>query len=219
VRRTLRTLALITAAALAGCAESPSAPTRSGLAELKGSLTLTGVLRDAGGTTTGSRLIAEPDGVRVYLLSGGVAVDSTLTSKGAYTFMVPNGSYQLRMRTGPLTHATSKDFAVTSQTIFLQIESFPMASVGELSSWPNPFVSLLNTRFALATAGTVAIGVYDLANQRVRTLDAGSSYGVGSHVVGWDGKDDANQPAPDGAYWFVTSGPGHNWAELVFKEP
>jgi flagellar hook assembly protein FlgD len=53
----------------------------------------------------------------------------------------------------------------------------------------------------------------------VRTIDAGSSYGQGTHVFGWDGLDDANQPAPDGAYWVVSSGPGHNWAELVFKGP
>jgi hypothetical protein len=216
--RLLLALAVSTLAAVAGCTDSTT-PAKSGPATIKGSLTLRAVLRDAAGTTTGTRVVSEPSGIRVYLTSSGVEVDSTLTVSGVYTFQPPPGLYRLRFRTGPLGFTTSKEFSIDAQTGVVQVESYPIQSVGDLSSWPNPFVTLLNTRFSLPSAGQVALGVYDLANLRVRMIDAGSSYGQGTHVFGWDGLDDANQPAPDGAYWVVSSGPGHNWAELVFKGP
>ena len=217
-RRLLLALLVCALAPVAGCTDS-TAPAKSGPPTIRGSLTLRAVLRDAGGTTTGTRVVAEPNGIRVYLLSAGVEVDSALTVAGGYTFQPSPGTYRLRFRTGPLGFTTSKEFSVDAQTGVVQVESYPIQSVGDLSSWPNPFVTLLNTRFALTSAGQVALGVYDLANLRVRTIDAGSSYSMGTHVFGWDGLDDANQPAPDGAYWVVSSGPGHNWAELVFKGP
>jgi len=204
--------------AVFGCTDS-TAPAKSGPPTIKSGLTLRAVLRDTAGTTTGARDVLQPNGIRVYLQSAGVEVESTLTVNGAYTFQPPDGSYRVRFRTGPLIHTESKEFSVTSASGLIQPETYRMISVGALSSWPNPFVTLLNTWFTLPSPSQVAIAVYDLANLRVRTIDAGSSYSQGSHVFGWDGLDDANQPVPDGAYWVVSSGAGHNWAELVFKGP
>ncbi len=146
-------------------------------------------------------------------------MDSALTVAGTYTFAVADGTYQLLLRTGPLRHASSREITITSSTVFLRIEPFPMSSVGSLSGSPNPFATTLATRFALASPTTAGMGIFSLANLRLRTLVADNSFPAGTHEVRWDGQDDANQAVADGAYWVVFSGGGQNWAELVFKGP
>jgi hypothetical protein len=202
-----------------GCAEDTTAPTRQGPATIEGSLTLKGTLRDPTGATTGTRVVSAPNGIRIYLLQSGADLDSALTSAGKYTFALANGTYQLRLRTGPLNHATSAEITITPQTVFERIENFEMASVGTLVCAPNPWTTQLGTRFTLAAPSVVSLGVFNLANQRVRTLVAAVNMPAGVHTVQWDGLDDASQPLADGAYWVVFSGAGMNMAELVFKGP
>ena len=214
----LHCLAAALLLAVVGCAKSTS-PTRPGPATIEGTLSLSGTLRDSTGAVTGSRVVNAPDGIRVYLLRSGAFVDSTLTLAGKYSFAVTDGTYQLLLRVGPLPLAGSNDITVDAGTIFLQIPPFQMSSVGSLEASPNPFVTSLNTRFDLASADVVGLGVYDLGNRQVRSLVAGTNLAAGSHVVQWNGQSDHGDPIADGAYWVVFSSGGHTAAELVFKGP
>ena len=207
---------LIVVAFVLGC--ETKSPTRPGPATIEGTLTLRGTLRDPTGTVTGSRVVSAPNGILVYLSRSGAIVDSALTVAGKYSFSLENGSYQLQVRTGPLILATL-DITIDAQIVFLRIPSFEMTSGGGLEAFPNPFVTELDTRYALANASTVDLGVFDLANRRVRTLVVGANHPAGVHMVHWDGLDDASQPVADAAYWIVFSGDGRTAAELAFKEP
>lgn len=65
-------------------------------------------------------------------------------------------------------------------------------------NFPNPFTSTTQIRFALPSAGWAEIDVFDLAGRRVRDLSG--SYPAGTHVVQWDGLDDAGRSVANGRY-------------------
>jgi len=66
--------------------------------------------------------------------------------------------------------------------------------------YPNP--SPGSTTFSLRLPGTldVTLDLYDARGRRVRRVHAGE-LPAGSHVLGWDGQDDAGRPVASGVYW------------------
>jgi len=65
---------------------------------------------------------------------------------------------------------------------------------------PNPFNPSTEVRFVLTRAGSVEVGVYDLAGRLVRTLLA-ESLPAGERSLTWDGRDTAGRALPSGVYF------------------
>jgi flagellar hook assembly protein FlgD len=64
---------------------------------------------------------------------------------------------------------------------------------------PNPFATVTTIRYALATAGTMELAIYDIAGRRVARL-AGGAVAAGEYSARWDGRDGAGQRVPAGIY-------------------
>lgn len=66
---------------------------------------------------------------------------------------------------------------------------------------PNPFRGTTAIRFGLGSGGPVALRVFDVNGQLVRTLYDGR-LPAGEHAVRWYGTDQAGQPVPAGVYFY-----------------
>jgi cysteine-rich repeat protein len=66
-------------------------------------------------------------------------------------------------------------------------------------AYPNPFREAVAIQLSLHRAGPAAIGVYDVAGRRVRSLVRGFQE-AGARVVTWDGRDDSGLRLAPGAY-------------------
>jgi hypothetical protein len=66
-------------------------------------------------------------------------------------------------------------------------------------AYPNPFRESVAIQLSLHRAGPAAIGIYDVAGRRVRTLVRGVQ-AAGARLVTWDGRDDAGMRLAPGAY-------------------
>jgi hypothetical protein len=74
------------------------------------------------------------------------------------------------------------------------------ATLGQ--NYPNPFNPLTRIDFALETAGSVDITVFDIAGHRVANLQHGE-LGQGDHFVTWNGMSDSGRPAAAGQYRYL----------------
>ena len=73
-------------------------------------------------------------------------------------------------------------------------------------NFPNPFEAGTCVRFTLAERSHLKLMVVDIEGRHVATLAVGA-WDAGSHVVGWSGRTDADQPAPRGIYFLrMTAG-------------
>lgn len=78
---------------------------------------------------------------------------------------------------------------------------------------PNPFNPKTDLRFALPTAATVDLAVYDVKGRRLATLVSGP-LSAGEHTVTWLGTDDAGIAQSSGMYFFRLNA---NGATLTHK--
>ncbi len=74
-------------------------------------------------------------------------------------------------------------------------------------NFPNPFNSETVIRFALAKPGTVDLGIYSTAGQRLATLVNGEHL-AGSYVMRWDGRGDDDRALASGVYLYRLSTDG-----------
>ena len=66
---------------------------------------------------------------------------------------------------------------------------------------PNPFNPVTKISFSLAAGSPASLVVYDVQGRAVRRLVVGP-LAAGSHVVVWDGRDDAGRAVPSGIYLY-----------------
>ena len=213
-------MGLVATAAIAilGCSKSTS-PGGAATYAVTGGVTITGVLRDASGVSTGTRVLANASGISVYLVGSSGVVDSALTVLGRYRLVGPPGSgYAVRARMGPTLAVSSAPVTIATADVAITAP-LELGSVGNLLAFPNPFASNLSIRFPLPTASVVGLSVFSLSDLRVATLIPGNPLPGPVHQVSWNGNGDAGQALPDAPYWIVFSGAGQDWGELVFKGP
>ena len=73
-------------------------------------------------------------------------------------------------------------------------------------SHPNPFNSTTTIRYNLPVPSFVALEIYNLLGQKVRTVIAERKL-AGSHQANWDGKNDTGFDVPNGVYVYqMTAG-------------
>ncbi|MBP7310703.1 MAG: choice-of-anchor J domain-containing protein, partial [Candidatus Cloacimonetes bacterium] len=73
-----------------------------------------------------------------------------------------------------------------------------------MSAFPNPFNPNTNLRYSLKEAGNVAIDVYNLKGQLIRSFKASHS-SPGFYQVAWDGRDNNGQLVSSGIYMYRMS--------------
>jgi len=72
------------------------------------------------------------------------------------------------------------------------------------ASRPNPFHNTATIRFAMASAGRVDIGIYDVSGRLVRNVVSGTM-DAGENSVVWDGTDNTGARVGGGVYWMQMS--------------
>jgi hypothetical protein len=65
---------------------------------------------------------------------------------------------------------------------------------------PNPTPGPASIAFELPEEGTLDARIFDVAGRVVRVLEAGRPFSAGTHVLAWDGRDEAGAPVADGVY-------------------
>ena len=75
------------------------------------------------------------------------------------------------------------------------------------SGIPNPFSASTSVAYRLAAPGRVHAAVFDVHGRRVVVLDEGTR-SEGTHVIAWDGHDEAGHAAPLGIYFVRLELPG-----------
>ena len=91
---------------------------------------------------------------------------------------------------------------LSDETAVLDTEEQPVAAGLTLAAnRPNPFNSSTSFSYTIP-AGTmrVALRIYNVLGQSVRTLVAQSAPEAGSHAIRWDGQTDAKTPVTSGMY-------------------
>ena len=68
-------------------------------------------------------------------------------------------------------------------------------------NFPNPFNSRTEIRFSLAYPAEVALELFDVTGQKVRTLTRGTR-GAGTHRVRWDGRNKLGREMSSGVYLY-----------------
>jgi hypothetical protein len=83
------------------------------------------------------------------------------------------------------------------------------------ASQPNPMKQWTEIRLFLAETSEVQVDVFTLTGQRTRKLHSGR-LGAGSHVVTWDGRDDAGNEIAGGVYFGrLQTAEGDSQAKIV----
>lgn len=76
----------------------------------------------------------------------------------------------------------------------------PSAAVVELVARPSVTSDFMRLSFALPSASSTRVRIYDASGRLVRTLAAGT-LGPGAHELTWDTRNDAAQRVPSGVYF------------------
>ncbi len=87
-----------------------------------------------------------------------------------------------------------------------------------LAVWPSPLCSgPLHVRYVLARpSDRVLLAIFNVAGQRVRTLESASGEAAGPHGLTWDARDGQGLPVAAGLYFLrLESGEGTRTARVV----
>jgi len=115
-------------------------------------------------------------------------------------------SLQLRNFVDDIRTATTIDGALNSVPSDVRSEIVPPTGFSLFQNYPNPFNPETRIRFDIPNVHgekvRVQLSVYNLFGQLVRTL-VNEDRAPGSHEVSWDGRSDAGQVVPSGAYFYT----------------
>lgn len=135
----------------------------------------------------------------------------THADRGMYRTISPEGRLKV-METG-LEMASSREFM--SDLNGLSVDALS-AEVARLSPTPgapsrplalqlrrnaNPFTSRTSVSYALPEPADVNLAVFDAQGRQIRSLVAARQDGPRWYTVEWDGRDEAQQSAPNGVYF------------------
>lgn len=87
----------------------------------------------------------------------------------------------------------------------------------DLRSHPNPFRTSATITYTLAEPSRVTIDVFNMLGQRVRRF-APPSQSIGTHQIVWDGRSDAGQDVPIGAYAYVVRAGGLSRSSILVRQ-
>jgi hypothetical protein len=142
-----------------------------------------------------------------------------------YSYSIPagtNGIFTIGLNLSETTSyngniiITSNDINNPSQTVLLHITTVAnddetnIPTVTRLEgNYPNPFNPTTTIRFAVKEPGQIAINVYNLKGQLVKTL-IDSNLKAGYHSIAWNGKDNSGKSVSSGVYLYRMQTNGFN---------
>jgi len=97
--------------------------------------------------------------------------------------------------------------SVASNEVTINVNALSVSDVTAVATstlhanYPNPFNPSTTISFSVATEGNVAINVYNVRGQHVKTL-VNRVYGNGVHSVVWNGLDDSGRSVGNGVYFY-----------------
>jgi Zn-dependent metalloprotease len=141
------------------------------------------------------------------------SVESTRDSQNSWKrvlfrisdIVAPTANMRLRFiaedaGSGSLVEAAVDDFRLVEFQGAVAVEDAEgVTSLALAPATPNPFAATTQLSYRLATAGPVALRIYDLSGRLVRVLDQGVRAG-GEHRAVWDGRDAEGRPVASGVY-------------------
>ncbi len=77
-------------------------------------------------------------------------------------------------------------------------------------NYPNPFNPTTNIRFTLPVADNVNIVVFDVLGRKVATLTNNQPFSANTHVVNWNGTNDAGMKVGSGVYFYQINTSNHS---------
>jgi len=136
--------------------------------------------------------------VNQWLASYGVLVDPNFTIQGL-TAMTPDGTKIFgygQMLTPPYA---LRAFRINAQDVAATPPPAPVAGLALAAPRPNPSSTATRLEFALPSAASVDLSVFDASGRRVVTLAHGE-LSAGTHPVTWDGRESDGRPVAAGLY-------------------
>lgn len=128
-----------------------------------------------------------PPHLNVFLIDEQHARYSDLRAAPTYRLRLPTGSAEMKVIVG------------RPEAVQEVLNSVLPKEFGLGNNFPNPFNPTTTIPIALPHAADVAVRVYNILGQEVRTLQAGV-LDAGRHFVFWDGKDNHGMPVASGMY-------------------
>ena len=99
-----------------------------------------------------------------------------------------------------LTNSLVNDFTTIPTAIPSDVAPVAVTRLALEQNRPNPFNPNTEIEFALPSAGSVWLSVFDLRGRRIRALVSGGTWQPGRHRVSWDGTDDQGRVVAGGVY-------------------
>jgi len=118
------------------------------------------------------------------------------------------GADSLRLRdfVDDIRTATTTDGTLNPMPSDVRSEIVPTTGFSLFQNYPNPFNPETRIRFDIPNVQgekvRVQVAIHNLFGQLVRTL-VNEDRAPGSHEVSWDGRSDAGQVVPSGAYFYT----------------
>ncbi|MFH1680399.1 MAG: C39 family peptidase [Candidatus Eisenbacteria bacterium] len=107
-------------------------------------------------------------------------------------------------------------FAIDTDVLIAASGPFIGSSVHLTAPYPAPFRSETRFLLALPEPAPVALRVFDLSGRHVRTLAEGS-FGAGSHLLVWDGKNGSGRDVAPGVYFIRCETPRGGGARRIVR--
>lgn len=146
-------------------------------------------------------------------------VSATTNSAGAYTLIIPVGTYSVTASaTGFVTQTIQNVVVNLNQTTtvnFVMVEGSaspddvaPVTATALNGNYPNPFNPETVISYSIKDAGPVRLDIYNLKGQLVQTL-VNADQATGHYQIVWNGKDYSGRTCSSGVYYYKLSAPGY----------
>jgi len=154
---------------------------------------------------------------------------ATTNSAGAYTLIIPVGTYEVTASaTGFVTQTIQNVVVNLNQTTtvnFVMVEGSPNAddvtpvtATALNGNYPNPFNPETVISYSIKDAGAVKLEIYNLKGQLVKML-VNQDQNSGHYQVTWNGKDANGRACSSGLYYYRLSAPGyHQTRKMVLSQ-
>jgi hypothetical protein len=108
---------------------------------------------------------------------------------------------------------TSDDYAVAE---YRTTSVLPVWTGGfTLAVAPSPFGASTRVVFGLPFEGRTDVDIFDITGRRIRSLSRGATFGIGSHALTWDGRDERGRRRDPGIYTVVLRANGQRLLRRV----
>lgn len=114
------------------------------------------------------------------------------------------GNYEVWGSLGKITcgEMSGGNYVLYGYTGIEEISAADKPTVFSLSqNYPNPFYAHTNIEYAIPKKTKVAIKIYNVTGQALRTIELGSRR-PGLYISVWDGRDDRGQKVAPGVYFY-----------------